>query len=172
VAYNHPPKLTDTFQRLAGKVVLVTGASSGVGAAACRLFAAEGARVVCVARRIEVIEELVHKLKTAGLEATAAPCDVTDEQSVAAAVQTTLDSYGRLDCAFNNAGHGSVRGPVTRGPLQCWRCVTRLGKWPERLAIQVYVEQILAFRQPVQAKRNPTRHNRRLKITGVMPISA
>jgi NAD(P)-dependent dehydrogenase (short-subunit alcohol dehydrogenase family) len=68
--------------------------------------------VVCVARRVERIEALVHELKTSGLEATAAPCDVTDEQAVAAVIQTTLDSYGRLDCAFNNAGHGSVRGPV------------------------------------------------------------
>jgi len=112
VAYNHPPRLTDTYQRLAGKVVLVTGASSGIGAAASRLFAAEGAKVVCAARRVERIEALTRELKTAGLEATAAPCDVTDEQSVAAAIHTTLDSYGRLDCAFNNAGHGSVRGPV------------------------------------------------------------
>jgi NAD(P)-dependent dehydrogenase (short-subunit alcohol dehydrogenase family) len=110
--YNHPPKLTTTFQRLAGKVVLVTGASSGIGAAAVRLFAAEGAKVVAAARRTDRLETIVRELSDAGLEATAAACDVTDEGSVAAMVETCVAVYGRLDGAFNNAGHGGIRGPV------------------------------------------------------------
>lgn len=110
--YNHPPRLTATFQRLASKVVLVTGASSGIGAAAARLFAAEGASVVLAARRVDRLQAIVRELTDAGLAATATACDVTDEASVAAAVAAALEAYGRLDGAFNNAGHGGVRGPI------------------------------------------------------------
>ena len=110
--YNHPPKLTTTFQRLAGKSVLVTGASSGIGAAAARLFAAEGAKVVCAARRIDRLAALVGEIKAGGLEATTVECDVTEETSVQAAVAAATRAYGRLDAAFNNAGHGGIRGPI------------------------------------------------------------
>lgn len=110
--YNHPPKIAQTFNRLDGKVILVTGASSGIGEAAARLFAAEGAKVVCAARRTERLEALAAELAEQGLHAMAATCDVTDETSVADTVQKTVAAYGRLDGAFNNAGHGSVRGAV------------------------------------------------------------
>ncbi len=112
MSYNHPPKLTTTFQRLADKVVLVTGASSGIGAAAVRLFALEGAKVVCAARRTERLSAIVADLKDQGLKATAVACDVTDEASVEGAVAAAVDAYGRLDAAFNNAGHGGIRGPI------------------------------------------------------------
>jgi NAD(P)-dependent dehydrogenase (short-subunit alcohol dehydrogenase family) len=112
MTYNHPPKLTTTFQRLADKVVLVTGASSGIGEAAVRLFALEGASVVCAARRTERLAAIVGELKDQGLEALAVACDVTDEASVEAAVAAAVGAYGRLDAAFNNAGHGGIRGPI------------------------------------------------------------
>jgi len=112
MTYNHPPKLTTTFQRLEGKVVLVTGASSGIGEAAVRLFAAEGAKVVCAARRVDRLEAIVGEVRNAGLEATAVACDVTDEGSVADTVAAAVAAYGRLDGAFNNAGHGGIRGPI------------------------------------------------------------
>jgi NAD(P)-dependent dehydrogenase (short-subunit alcohol dehydrogenase family) len=112
MTYNHPSKLTTTFQRLADKVVLVTGASSGIGEASARLFAAEGAKVVCAARRTERLSAIVRELKGQGLEATAVTCDVTDEVSVEAAVAAAVDAYGRLDAAFNNAGHGGIRGAI------------------------------------------------------------
>ena len=112
MAYNHPPPLTTTFQRLAGKVVLITGASSGIGEAAARLFAAEGAKVVCAARRTDRIDAIAAELTAAGLEATAVACDVTDEASVAGAVAATVGAYGRLDGAFNNAGRGGVWAPI------------------------------------------------------------
>jgi NAD(P)-dependent dehydrogenase (short-subunit alcohol dehydrogenase family) len=112
MTYNHPPKLTTVFQRLSGKVVLVTGASSGIGEAAVRLFAAEGAAVVCAARRGERLQAIVSELKDQGLEAMTVICDVGDEASVAAAVAAAVGAYGRLDGAFNNAGHGGIRGPI------------------------------------------------------------
>jgi NAD(P)-dependent dehydrogenase (short-subunit alcohol dehydrogenase family) len=110
--YNHPPRLTATFQRLAGKVILVTGASSGIGEAAVRLFAAEGAKVLCAARRTERLEAIVGEIRDAGLEATAVACDVADEASVAAAVAAAVRVYGGLDGAFNNAGRAGGRGPI------------------------------------------------------------
>ncbi len=112
VTYNHPPRLAATFRRLEDKVVLVTGASSGIGAAAARLFAAEGAKVALAARRLDRIDAIARELAGAGHAAIALACDVTDEAQVAGAVARTVDAYGRLDGAFNNAGHGGLRGPI------------------------------------------------------------
>lgn len=107
MTYNHGEQLTTTFKRLEGKVILITGASSGIGAAAARLFAREGATVACLARREGLLTELVEELKGDGFEAIAIPCDVTDEPGVASAVSKVVATYGRLDGAFNNAGHGT-----------------------------------------------------------------
>ncbi|HEX4740689.1 MAG TPA: SDR family oxidoreductase [Caulobacteraceae bacterium] len=112
MAYSNPPPLPDTWNRLRERVVIVTGASSGIGEAATRLFAAEGARVVAAARRVERIEALAAELRAEGLEASAVACDVTDEASVAAMVEFAVAAYGRLDGAFNNAGAGGGRARI------------------------------------------------------------
>ena len=96
--------MTITASRLENKVILITGASSGIGAAAARRFVAEGASVVVGARRRDRLDALVADLRAHGHNALAVPLDVTDEASVAAAVSVTLDCYGRLDGALNNAG--------------------------------------------------------------------
>jgi NAD(P)-dependent dehydrogenase (short-subunit alcohol dehydrogenase family) len=83
-------------------VVLVTGASSGIGAATARAAAAAGARVVLAARREERIRALAEELPGA----RAVACDVTEARQLAAAVQTAVDGYGRLDVLVNNAGQG------------------------------------------------------------------
>jgi len=83
-------------------VVLVTGASSGIGAATARAAAAAGARVVLAARREERIRALAEELP----DARAVACDVTDAQQLASAVRTAVDVYGRLDVLVNNAGQG------------------------------------------------------------------
>ena len=112
MTYNNPPPLDFTANRLAGRVILVTGASSGIGAAATRLFAREGAKVVAAARRADRIEAVCGELKDAGLEASPVVCDVLDEDSVAGAVRFAVETYGRLDGAFNNAGAGGGRAPI------------------------------------------------------------
>jgi NAD(P)-dependent dehydrogenase (short-subunit alcohol dehydrogenase family) len=90
------------------KVAIVTGASSGIGRAAAIAFAAAGAKVVVVARRVDKGEETVALIQATGGEATFVQADVTKAADVEAMVQQTMDTYGRLDCAFNNAGSGSA----------------------------------------------------------------
>jgi A-factor type gamma-butyrolactone 1'-reductase (1S-forming) len=112
MSYLHPPPLQMTGTRLQDRVTIVTGASSGIGAAAVRRFALEGARVIAAARRAERIEELAAGLRAEGLDVWAYVCDVRDEDSVRALVAATVTRYGRLDCAFNNAGVGGGRRPL------------------------------------------------------------
>lgn len=112
MSYASPAPLALTSDRLTGRVVFVTGASSGIGAAAVRRFAAEGALVAAAARRKDRLDELVSEIRTAGREALAVSCDVTDELSVEAAVDATVRTFGRLDAAFNNAGEGGGQRPL------------------------------------------------------------
>jgi NAD(P)-dependent dehydrogenase (short-subunit alcohol dehydrogenase family) len=110
--YASPDPLTFCAGRLAGRVVFVTGASSGIGAAAVRRFAAEGALVAAAARRADRLSEVVADVRAAGGEALAVSCDVTEEKSVSEAVDATVRAFGRLDAAFNNAGEGGAQAPL------------------------------------------------------------
>lgn len=103
-SFNNPPPLSFVASRLDGRVVFVTGASSGIGRAAVRRFAAEGAVVVAAARRADRLDQVTGEVRASGGEAMAVHCDVTDEDSVRRAIDTTVDRFGRLDGAFNNAG--------------------------------------------------------------------
>ncbi len=93
---------------LKNKVVLITGASSGFGEDAARLFAKEGCKVVITARRLDRLQALVAEIQNAGGEALAIPVDVSVRAEVEVMVQTALDLYGRIDILFNNAGFGAV----------------------------------------------------------------
>lgn len=85
------------------KVVLVVGASTGIGADAARLFAREGATVMLAARSEDLLGELVDELRSNGHQADAVRCDVSSADDVDAMVQSTVDRFGRIDCALNNA---------------------------------------------------------------------
>lgn len=98
--------------RLAGKTALITGASSGIGAAAARVFARQGAAVTLVARRKDRLEELVGDIVSQGLTADYVVADVTDRAAMDQAVAHVLQRHGRLDLAFNNAGWGTGRTPL------------------------------------------------------------
>jgi A-factor type gamma-butyrolactone 1'-reductase (1S-forming) len=105
LVHNHrPPMVAFLGDRLKDRVVLITGASSGIGRAAALRFAAEGAAVVVGARRRAELDALVQEISASGGEATAVTLDVTDEDSVKAAVEAAVETYGKLDGAFNNAG--------------------------------------------------------------------
>jgi NAD(P)-dependent dehydrogenase (short-subunit alcohol dehydrogenase family) len=111
MAYLSPAPLDLRSTRLRNKVVLVTGASSGIGAAAVRRFAEEGAAVVASARRADRLAELARDLAAEGLAVSSVDCDVRDEASVERAVAAAVERHGRLDGAFNNAGVGGAHVP-------------------------------------------------------------
>jgi len=96
------PHEKGSFVDIENAVMIVTGASSGIGAATARAAAAAGARVVLAARREERIRALAAQLP----DARAVPCDVTDGHQLAQAVQAAVDAYGRVDVLVNNAGQG------------------------------------------------------------------
>lgn len=98
------------------KSVLITGASSGIGAATARILAQNGFNVMLAARRAEKLESLKNEI---GDSAAIAVCDVTDPESVKQAVQATVDQFGSLDVLINNAGLGHL-GPMAETQLQEW----------------------------------------------------
>lgn len=93
-----------------GQVALVTGASSGMGLATTRAFAAAGASVVLADVNADALASAVDELTSAGHAALGVRCDVSDEHQVAALLGRTIEAYGRLDMAFNNAG---IQAPPT-----------------------------------------------------------
>ena len=101
------------MNRLAGKVALVTGASSGIGRATAKLFAEEGAKVVVAARRGEELDRLVAEIVARDGQAVALAGDVRSESFAEALVQRAVGAFGRLDIAFNNAGTLGEAGPTT-----------------------------------------------------------
>jgi NAD(P)-dependent dehydrogenase (short-subunit alcohol dehydrogenase family) len=91
------------MENFAGKVALVTGANSGIGKATAIAFAELGARVVVAARRIELGEEVAAQIKSRGQDAIFVRTDVSKAEDVEGLLRTTLEAYGRLDYAVNNA---------------------------------------------------------------------
>ena len=95
---------------------MVTGASSGLGADAARAYAAYGADVALLARRKERLDVLAGELRGQGVDALPVACDVSDEESIKAAVKEVLDHFGRIDILLNNAGVAVPGGVETLTP--------------------------------------------------------
>ena len=105
-----------------GKVALVTGAASGIGAESARLFAAEGARgVLVVDRDGDGAEAVAASIRSSGGDALAHVADVTDEAAVEAMVAVVVQRWGRIDCAHNNAGISDQRTSITELSLEGWQ---------------------------------------------------
>jgi NADP-dependent 3-hydroxy acid dehydrogenase YdfG len=106
-------------ERLDGTVALVTGASSGIGAATARELARRGAAVAIAARRKERLDALAEEIEAAGGTALAIETDVTDQEQARALVATAVDTLGRLDTVVNNAGQ-MLLGPIEDAPTEEW----------------------------------------------------
>ena len=104
--------------RVEGKVALVTGGASGIGRATALTFAREGAKLVIADMNAEGGQQTVHMITENGGEAIFVQVDVTSASAVEALISKTVETYGRLDCAHNNAGiSGSDHGrPLARIP--------------------------------------------------------
>ncbi|MYT32026.1 glucose 1-dehydrogenase [Streptomyces sp. SID8354] len=109
---NSPITSLTTSGLLAGKVAFITGAGRGIGAAAARLFAREGARVLLAARTKDQLKAVTEEIREAGGTADYVVCDLADPASVRAAVNRSVELYGRLDVAFNNGATGQPPGPM------------------------------------------------------------
>ncbi|MFI6168754.1 SDR family NAD(P)-dependent oxidoreductase [Nocardia sp. NPDC051052] len=104
--------LTTQAGLLADKVAFITGAGRGIGAAAARLFAKEGARVMLAARTEAQLKAVTEEVRAAGGTADYVVCDLADPDSVRAAVDHTVERYGQLDVAFNNGAALVPSGPM------------------------------------------------------------
>lgn len=100
--------MTNYFD-LTGQVAVVTGCSTGLGVQMAKALANQGANIVCLARRQNLIDEVAKDLsETYGVKAIGVACDITDTERVEAAVKTIMDEFGRIDILINNAGTGAV----------------------------------------------------------------
>ena len=107
------------MQNIKGKVVVITGASSGLGEATARLLSAQGATVVLGARRIERLQKLADELTANGGQALALATDVTDHDQVKSLVDAAVQKYGRIDVMINNAGL-MPHSPLERLKIDDW----------------------------------------------------
>ncbi|KQS00479.1 oxidoreductase [Williamsia sp. Leaf354] len=108
-----------TKERLSGTLAVITGASSGIGAATARALASEGATVVVLARRLDRLTELVAEIESTGGTARAREVDVTDADAVSRVIASIGEEFGRIDILVNNAGFLSNR-PAVEASLADW----------------------------------------------------
>ncbi|CAE6916246.1 Glucose dehydrogenase [Pseudomonas marincola] len=131
------------MKRLADKVAIVTGASSGIGYATAKLFAAEGAKVIVGARRESELNDLVAEIRAAGGEALALAGDVRSEDYAKALVALAVEQYGRLDVAFNNAGTLGEGGPSTDVSEKGWTDTVEINLTGSFLGAKHQIAQML-----------------------------
>jgi NAD(P)-dependent dehydrogenase (short-subunit alcohol dehydrogenase family) len=109
-----------------GKIVLVLGASRGIGAATARAFARRGAHVVLASRSVDQLEELARSIREAGGTATVQRADLGDWGSLTALGAALRERFGHLDAAFNNAGDGMMPAPLTELDPEAFERVVRV----------------------------------------------
>jgi NAD(P)-dependent dehydrogenase (short-subunit alcohol dehydrogenase family) len=131
--------------RVAGKVAIVTGAASGMGAAHARLLASEGARVMCVDIQSEPGEALAEEIRAAGGDARFHLCDVTSLESWTAVVQATLAEWERIDVLVNNAGVIRVEDFVEE-TLEGWNEVVNVDQLGVFLGMKAVIPVMLEQR--------------------------
>jgi NAD(P)-dependent dehydrogenase (short-subunit alcohol dehydrogenase family) len=129
---------------LENRVAIITGASSGIGHAAARLFARQGAKLVVAARRRDKLRALVNEIQASGGEAVAVDGDVRDETFAKALVDTALQHFGGLDVAFNNAGTLGAMGATPELALSDWEVTLDTNLTSAFLAAKYQLPALLA----------------------------
>ncbi len=132
--------------QMSGKVAVVTGAASGIGRATATAFGREGAKVVVSDIDAKGGNETVAQIRAAGGEALFVPCDVTKAAEVEALVKKTVEAYGRLDFAHNNAGIVAGMGPTADCAEEDWDRTIRVNLKGIWLCMKHEIRQMLAQR--------------------------
>ena len=134
---------------LNGKVVIVTGGSSGIGRGAAQVFAREGAKVVIAARNAQRGEQAAKEIRESGADILFVPTDVSKSKDVENLVRTAVERYGRLDCAVNNAaaysGAFSLTADFSEEEFDRTMAVDLKGVW---LGMKFQIKQMLAQNPP------------------------
>ncbi len=136
--------MTDAGARVDGKVAIVTGAGMGMGAATARLLAARGAKVIVSDINEAAAADTLETILSAGGSAALAVCDVTDEAQVEALVVRTVENFGRLDCAVNNAAITPDILPIAEADMAVFDKVLNVDLRSVMLCMKYEIRQFLA----------------------------
>ncbi len=128
---------------LDGKVVVITGAGSGIGRAIAQGLASEGARIAAADVVVESGQKTVDLIKDAGGEAIFIKCDVSHAEEIEELINNVVRHYGRLDCAVNNAGIAGVQATTVDYPLEVWQQVISINLTAPWLCMKYEIAQML-----------------------------
>lgn len=129
--------------RFSGKVALVTGASSGIGKATALAFANEGAHVVLADTQTDGGTEVAKQIESSGGKVIFEKCDVSSESAIKTLIKKTIDTFGRLDCAFNNAGIEGTQGITPECTMENWDHVINVNLKGVWLCMKYEIPQML-----------------------------
>ena len=130
--------------RLDGRVALVTGAGSGIGAAAAALFAERGARVAALGRTRDELEKVVASIRDKGGDAIPTLADISKPDEMRRAVEATVGRYGRLDVVFANAGVNGVWAPIEEIEPEEWEKTLRINLMGTFLTVKYAIPHLKA----------------------------
>jgi NAD(P)-dependent dehydrogenase (short-subunit alcohol dehydrogenase family) len=140
--------MIDAKHRLDGKVAIITGAGMGMGAATAQVFAGYGAKVIVSDINVAAAEETAASIRATGGTAHVVLCDVAEEEQVAALVAETVTTYGRLDCAVNNAAITPDVLPIAEADMEVWDRVIRVDLRSVMLCMKYEIRAFLAQGSP------------------------
>jgi 3-oxoacyl-[acyl-carrier protein] reductase len=135
------------MNRLADKVVIITGAGDGLGEVMAHLFASEGAHLTLAGRRTELLEKVAASVRSEGARAIARTTDVTDEAAVIAMVADTVAEYGRVDVMCNNAAQPGKDLHIWDQTLENWNATIAVDVTAAMLCSREVIKQSMAERQ-------------------------